>query len=209
MKKNNILYYNSDLINLIQKSMPRIVGVFGKSGFGKSFFIKNYIVPNYKNIICFDTQNEYNSEYGFTPVNSINDLSMLLGYYRKTHKKDFKIALKFQENFEDYLLALDMLYNAENYTLMIDEINIFGSNLKIHHTISKVVNIGRHSNVNLIVAARRLFQTNIIIRSQTNLFVFFKMTENSDLKYIQGISNKQFANDVLNLEKYQSKYLEC
>lgn len=198
-----LVNFDKQLYDKIGKN-PRMITVIGRSGFGKSFFIQNYIVPQYKNIIALDTQNEYNK--GFSCIKNLELFYKQLGYY-KIMRKNFKISLKF-DNVSDYNKALDYLDKAQNFTLLLDEGNIFANNKQIHKTIDNIVNIGRHRGVNLIFAARRLYQTNIIVRSQTNLFIFFNIIEESDLKYVKSISDKDTAEKVKNLEKYQYIYKE-
>lgn len=179
------------------------ITVFGRTGYGKTYLIKNNFLKHYKRIIIFDTMNEYKTESGID-ILSVPDFENTINSLIEYDTQSFCLRVS-SKNFEDYCQILDTVVTNEfqNITLVIDEIDKFASPSSIEASVNNLYNVGRHYEVDIISASRRPNQVHRIITSQSHLLVLFHTNEPRDLAYIREYANKETANAVKGLKRYE------
>lgn len=89
-----------------------------------------------------------------------------------------------------------------NITLIVDEADHYATSYYISPNFKKVINIGRHRNVNVVAICRRPNNLSPIIRGQATRFVLFQMG-GEDAKKLQSYVGSEVADKI---PKLQTKY---
>lgn len=179
------------------------VTVFGRTGYGKTYLIRNILLKHYRRMIIFDTMDEYLTESGID-ILSVSDFENTIKTLISHDTQDFCLRVS-SKKFTDYCDILDIVVNNQfrNITLVIDEIDKFASPSSIEASVNNLYNVGRHFEVNVIAASRRPNQVHRIITSQSHLLILFHTNEPRDLAYIREYANKDAANAVKGLKRYE------
>ncbi|MBA7493827.1 hypothetical protein ES702_04392 [subsurface metagenome] len=85
----------------------------------------------------------------------------------------------------------------KNNLVVFDEINRYGHN---NEDIHWLYDLGRHKNIDIIAVSRRIFSDlPVFVRSGTERYIFFQITEPIELDYIKKHSSEEMAEQVRNL----------
>lgn len=85
----------------------------------------------------------------------------------------------------------------KNNLVIFDEINRYGQN---NEDIHWLYDLGRHKNIDIIAVSRRIFSDlPVYVRSGTERYIFFQITEPVELDYIKKHSSEEMAGRVRNL----------
>lgn len=155
-----------------------LVTIVGKRGKGKTSLAKKIIrsKPSSK-IFIFDFMGEY----------SDLDNEYISIYY-------YDIWLFCKEVWEK-----SELY--KNTIAVFDEINRYGKN---NDDIKWLYDLGRHKNIDIIAVSRRILtDLPLYVRSGTERFMIFQITEPADLDHIKKYSSEEMAAEVRNLKDFQ------
>lgn len=96
-----------------------------------------------------------------------------------------------------------LVFYLKNCSVIVEEASIYCSPSWIDPNFKKILNYGRHRNVNLIAVARRSSQLHRDLTSQSDFIVSFKQSEHLDLKLLATVDER--ANQLNDLKEY--KYL--
>lgn len=83
--------------------------------------------------------------------------------------------------------------------IVFDEIDLYG---KDNFHIGFLYRYGRHKNINIIAVARRFYDLPVIVRSQTDSFYLFQITEERDVNYLRRYINENFIQKLISLEDF-------
>ncbi|MBU1122634.1 MAG: ATP-binding protein [Candidatus Omnitrophica bacterium] len=159
-------------------------------------------------------------------TNSIITLVGKKGTGKTTHVKEILIKGKYEQIF-----VLDYLYEFRNYAtisqvshdganikrfcrdivwencdtriksvVIFDEIHLYGKN---NFDIDFLYRCGRHANLDIIATAQRFKDVHPLVRSQSNEFHVFQITEPLDLLYLKDYVGNSIVNTVKNLRVLQ------
>jgi len=82
--------------------------------------------------------------------------------------------------------------------VIFDEINRYGQN---NEDIHWLYDLGRHKNIDIIAISRRIFSDlPVYVRTGTERFILFQITEPVELDYIKKHSSDEWAERVRNLQ---------
>ncbi|MBA7493846.1 hypothetical protein ES702_04411 [subsurface metagenome] len=85
----------------------------------------------------------------------------------------------------------------KNNLVVFDEINRYGHN---NEDIHWLYDLGRHKNIDIIAVSRRIFSDlPVFVRTGTERYIFFQITEPIELDYIKKHSSEEMAERVRNL----------
>lgn len=146
----------------------------GKRGKGKTSLAKKIIrsKPSSK-IFIFDFMNEYSD---------LSNKYISINY--------FDISFFCREVWEKAGLY-------KNNLVVFDEINRYGKN---NEEIHWLYDLGRHKNIDIIAVSRRIFSDlPVYVRTGTERYIFFQITEPVELDYIKKHSSEEMAERVRNL----------
>ncbi len=150
--------------------------IVGKRGRGKTTLAFEFIeAGGYDQIFVLDFLGEYEDLKGENVFIFFEDLELF--YNRVRDKAD-----------------------AKKKTLVVfDEIDIYGKN---SIPIAYLYRYGRHANVDIIAISRRFFDLPVIVRSLTDEFYLFQITEELDLKYLRLLAPKDKILKLINLKTF-------
>jgi predicted AAA+ superfamily ATPase len=153
-----------------------IVTIVGKKGTGKTSRIKEIIIEgNYQQIFVLDFLYEY-SAYANDMTNVSNDPRFISKFCKESWGK-CKTNIK--------------------SVMILDEIHLYGKN---QFDINFVYRCGRHAKLDIIASAQRFYDLPVIVRSQTNRFDVFQITEPRDLDYLEKCISKDVLSTIQNLK---------
>ena len=147
-----------------------IITVVGKKGTGKTSRIKELLIKGqYDQVFVLDFLYEY-QRYASDTTCVSHDPRQITSFCRGSWSKCKK-----------HLKSV----------MVLDEIHLYGKN---QFDIDFVYRCARHANLDIIASAQRFYDLPVIVRSQTNHFNVFQITEPRDLDFL----SKSFAPDVVN-----------
>lgn len=182
------------------------VTVLGRTGYGKTFLIRERLLQHYKRLIIFDTMNDFKPEPPTTVIDvlTVANFEATINSLMDYETEDFTIRIAAKQ-LAVYCDILDIIVNNEfkGVTLILDEIDKFANPSSIEQSLYNLYNVGRHFEINIIAASRRPNQVHRIITSQSHLLVLFHTNEPRDLAYLREYANKEIANRVKELKRYE------
>lgn len=106
----------------------------------------------------------------------------------------------FYEDLESFYSRVRERSDGKKKTLIVfDEIDIYGKN---SIPIAYLYRYGRHANIDIIAVSRRFFDLPVIVRSQTDEFYLFQITEELDLKYLRLLAPQDKILKLINLKSF-------
>lgn len=84
--------------------------------------------------------------------------------------------------------------------VVFDEVDLYGKN---DFRIAHLYKFGRHKGIDLIAVARRFYDLPVYIRSLTDEFHLFQITEERDLSYLRRLVPESTIPVLVNLEPFQ------
>lgn len=161
------------------KLINSIVTVVGKKGTGKTSRIKEMLIQNkYDQIFVLDFLYEYRNYASDTTCVSHDPRE--IADFCKTSWQKCKTNIK--------------------SVMVLDEIHLYGKN---DFDINFVYRCARHANLDVIASAQRMFDLPVIVRSQTNRFDVFQITEPRDLEYLAKVVSTNILSTIENLKTLQ------
>jgi hypothetical protein len=159
-------------------------------------------------------------------TNSIITLVGKKGMGKTSHVKEILINGKYQQIF-----VLDYLYEFRKYAtisqvshdganikkfcrdivwehcdtriksvVVFDEIHLYGKN---NFDIDFLYRCGRHANLDIIATAQRFKDVHPLVRSQSNAFHVFQITEPIDVDYLKSYISPNIVSTIQNLQVLQ------
>jgi len=152
--------------------------IVGKRGKGKTSLAKKIIQDKSSSkIFIFDFMGEYSD---------LSNEHISIHYY------------------DIYLFCREVWTQAglyKNNLVIFDEINRYGQN---NEDIHWLYDLGRHKNIDIIAVSRRIFSDlPVYVRTGTQRYIFFQITEPVELDYIKKLSSEEMAERVRNLKFLQ------
>lgn len=155
--------------------------VTGAQGCGKSVWAKQY-TSSTSRLLVYDPTRSYPVNYDW---DQRTGEEILIGKH-----KHFRIGI---DNGDDLDMLCDMSYVSGDTTLLIEEAGVlFGRGQKLTSSVRRVIFMGRHRRVNLLLLAQRAVSIPVDLRSQANRFVSFRQIEEQDVAAVSGIMGKQY-----------------
>jgi len=131
------------------------------------------------------------------------------GEYDQTFVLDFlgeygdlkgKNIFVFYEDLESFYNRVRERTDGKKKTLILfDEIDIYGKN---SIPIAYLYRYGRHANIDIIAISRRFYDLPVIVRSLTDEFYLFQITEELDLKYLRLLAPQDKILKLINLKSF-------
>ncbi len=161
------------------KLTNNITTIIGKKGTGKTSRVKELLIAgNYDQAFILDYLYEYDL-YATDKVcvsTSANDVEAFCKDLWSKCRTNIKSVVVF------------------------DEIALYGSN---NFDIDFLYRAGRHANLDIIATSQRFFKIPLIVRSQTDMFNVFQITEPRDIDYLNRTINKSIVDTIINLKVLQ------
>ena len=149
-----------------------IVLVLGRKGSGKSSLVKNVLIKERDRLIIVDSLSEYNDFL------VIEDFESLVEYC--SENKTFQIACQFTSKIDiEYLF--EYIFIEGNLTVCCEEISKYISSYERDTSFTKLIDFGRHKNIDIIAIARRPSELSRTFRAQIDTLYTFKQIDKVDI----------------------------
>jgi hypothetical protein len=104
-------------------------------------------------------------------------------------------------SFSDFMQRLWTESEPGKSTLVVlDEIAVYG---KDNPQIDHLYRLGRHKGIDVVAISQRFYSLPVIVRSQTDIFHVFQITELRDRQYIKGLVSPEILDVIVNLGCFQ------
>jgi len=151
--------------------------IVGKRGRGKTTLVFEFIeAGGYDQVFILDFLGEYEDLKAENVFIFYEDLNKF--YYRVRDRADSK----------------------KQTLIIFDEIDIYG---KSSIPIAYLYRYGRHANIDIVAVSRRFFDLPVIVRSLTDEFYLFQITEELDLKYLRLLAPQDKILKLINLKEFE------
>ncbi len=87
--------------------------------------------------------------------------------------------------------------------IVLDEIAEYGKDPVHKEQISTLYRLGRHKGIDVIAISQRFYSMPPIVRSQSDIFHVFQITEVRDCQYIGSLVSPQILETIKNLGMFQ------
>lgn len=84
--------------------------------------------------------------------------------------------------------------------LVLDEVSIYGKN---NYLVEHIYRLGRHKGIDIIATAQRFYMLPLIVRSQSDMFRVFQLTEERDINYLKNYISEDVLRVIMGLDKFQ------
>lgn len=156
-----------------------IITIVGKKGTGKTSRIKEILIQGkYDQVFVLDFLYEYRTYASDTTCVSHDPRE--IAFFCKSSWEKCRTDIK--------------------SVMVLDEIHLYGKN---DFDINFIYRCARHANLDIIASSQRFYDLPVIVRSQTNRFDTFQITEPRDLQYLSQILDKSILSTIQNLKTLQ------
>jgi len=156
-----------------------VIIIFGKTGSGKSYHAKK-IISGFSRVVILDPMAEYEGGLIF------DDFESLTNYYLENTPEDFKFICRFTNDM-DINFLFKMLFEVKDLLLVCEEAEIYISPFSKQGNFLRLIRYGRHSEISLLLIARRTAELSKDVRAQVTKLVSFEQTEPDDLANMEKL----------------------
>ena len=192
-----------------------IVAVYGDHGSGKTAWTEEILCKNKQRLLIVDTTgHDYGNEDFCKACHIEYDavIENLKDIAEYVSRDKFRIVVRCPGSEMSVLNVFQ--HDAEkksslvtDCTIVLEEIHRFMDAQNIEPEIANIVTLGRHSRLNLVgVSQIPRGQTNLLFRSQVDIFISFRQTEQSAIKFFSDFDYEK-AEKLRNLERGEYELL--
>lgn len=166
-----------------------ITVVLGQRGSGKTCWVKKQL-PTLPRFILWNTVND---DYaGFEVVNDKHDL---FDFVWRKRNGICQVIVNYlpeekgeqDEEEEGFAFTCRLAEAVENICLIIEEVDTYATTQAMPFELKKLLKLGRHFGVSMVMISRRPAEINRLITSQAQRFVCFRTIEPNDIRYLISI----------------------
>lgn len=172
-----------------------IITILGKKGSGKSFLTKKLLPRFPKPVFVLDSQDEYKNGVIFQSYIDLRDYLVK----RKINRSGIYVLRP--ESDDDVSSFFTLVYRLGSCSVIIEEASLYCNPYRIDDGFKKIMNYGRHRQINLIAIARRGSELHRDITAQSDFIISFRQTEKRDLAILDTVDEK--ANQLNQLGQYK------
>lgn len=188
-----------------------ITAIFGQRGSGKSQ-VGRAIAALYPRLVVIDILQEWKKSDGLDLVtDSFDEAAEFLE--KSIGRKSFKMAFQFSvdsrsdEQKQTFNAFLRLMYmrgklTGENVCLLIEEVQFYCTAGAAEEWLAKLVMVGRHANLAMIMSSQRPAQVFKGIVSQAKNVLVGQLFEHRDIEYLRQTIG-DVAEGAATLEKYK------
>lgn len=191
--------------NLNQSQHPpdliasEIICVIGQRGSGKTTLVKNTIIPSLPRFIIYDSINEYDDIPDVGIAENIRDFIDLLEI-----GDSIRIPGDGEISFQDACRIINE--GVYNYYFIVDEFHLqYQHHMKFqadNPDFKKLVLLGRHSGIGLVIISQRPTDIPKFVLSQTTRMYVFYIYHRDDINFISHVVNHPEIFQELELYHY-------
>ena len=104
-------------------------------------------------------------------------------------------------SFSNFMVDIWKRSDEDKSTLVVlDEIAVYG---KDNPQIDHLYRLGRHKGIDVIAISQRFYSLPVIVRSQSDIFHVFQITELRDQQYLKGLVSEALLNRIRSLGMFE------
>lgn len=135
------------------------------------------------------------------PLLEYDDFPLERDYSKLSDYRMVRTLVEDEYNLAEFFHTLYSDNRFFGYLIVFEELHMYCGS-KPYVVLSRFIRTMRHFNFKVITISQRPLQFPIIVSSQADAFVFFKITEPFDLMYIRGI-NHRLPKHIRKLENFE------
>lgn len=167
-----------------------LIAIVGNQGFGKSVWAKLYSERSPR-LFVSDPMASYPG------VDFLSDPGDFWEAYERGEKKTFRFGTYHREELP---MFGSMAFASGNCTLIVEECALmFPRGKPLEEWANRIIFMGRHAQVNLLMLAQRAVAIPLDIRSQATRVITFRQTEPDDADAISEKIGKQYYDRIMAL----------
>lgn len=178
------------------------IAVYGDHGSGKTSWVEEILLANQKRLFIVDTTGHDYGQEAFCKASHISYDAIITdireaGKY--VVKPEFRIVVRAHEQEMEALSIFQWDEQKKsclvpNCTVVVEEIHRFMDSQNIEPELEDIITLGRHSGLNFVgVAQIPRGQTNPLYRSQMDMFISFRQTEESAVRFFNDFDPEKAA----------------
>ncbi|MDR3178408.1 MAG: hypothetical protein LBT96_05440 [Campylobacteraceae bacterium] len=186
--------------------------LIGYKGSGKTALSEMLILLNNKPAIIADPRLQYPTmlkrRLFFTSPKKLTLWIKNIDNFKDFY--NYKLELVCKVDDENIEILSKTVYELHRITYCVDEVDMFfPTSATAKNYIYKLVNYGRHNEIDLITTSRRPANINRSLTANTDDFYFAKISEPTDLQYFKNIAGEKYLNEIQLLSRFEFlKYSE-
>ncbi len=179
--------------------------ILGRRGYGKTTLGVRFLSGRAKPTICVTFDDDMMDQ--FPEASRYTSSGDLLDDLRSNGGLDLirPLCLSIYEPEEFNLLCRTAIAHRD-LCLIVDEVDMFDSTHLRDPDFLKIIHYGRHDHgghIDLVTTSRRPARISRDLRSQTDEWYLFKMTDSRDLDFVREDLGEELPDRVRALEKFQ------
>lgn len=123
-----------------------------------------------------------------------------LGEFRDFAIKDYIFVESNTTNFSRFLVDVwNRSAMGISTLLILEEIAVYGKN---NPQIDHIYRVGRHKGIDVVAISQRFYTLPVIVRSLTDIFHVFQITEQRDTQYLSNYVTDSVLNTIMRLPPF-------
>jgi len=180
----------------------KIYTVIGHKGHGKTTLTEKLAILTDKPTIIADPRFQYKPNDRRIFFKNPNEFIYFINNNYLTFKRA-KLELVVNCNLDNFEDLGKYVYKMKNVCFVIDEIDMFFDTRSTpKNIVNQLVQYGRHSQIDLITTSRRPANISRNLTALTDIFLFSRLREPNDKKYIKDSIGQEYVKTVENLDKF-------
>lgn len=183
--------------------------IYGDHGSGKTAWTEEILLANKKRLFIVDTTGHDYGQEAFCKASHIHYDAIITDIREASKyvvKPEFRIVIRAHEREMEALSIFQWDEQKKSClvpdcTVVVEEIHRFMDAQSIEPELENIITLGRHSRLNFVgVAQIPRGQTNLLYRSQMDMFISFRQTEESVVKFFNDFDQVK-AEKLRDLER--------
>ncbi|AXX87159.1 hypothetical protein AMRN_1423 [Malaciobacter marinus] len=187
----------------------KIYTIIGHKGYGKTTLTEKLAILTDKPTIILDPRFQYEENIRrlvFTSVSKFHKFITKRDNYKLFMKHKLELVVNTIDEAEE---LAETIFKMKNITFVIDEIDMFfDTRTDKKSYFNKLVQYGRHNRIDIITTSRRPANISRNLTALTDIFIFSRLREPNDKKYIKALLDSSYAEMIADLNKFEFLRIE-
>jgi hypothetical protein len=181
----------------------KIYTIIGHKGYGKTALSEKLLIGIDKPTIICDPRMQYEYNPRRIMFKSVEEFqAFITKEYRAFKKYKFELVVNVVTD-EDFKTLGELVYKMKQVCFLVDEIDMFFDvRANKDNIMNKLVQYGRHNQIDIVTTSRRPANISRNLTALTDIFLFSRLREPNDKKYIKALLGNEYVETIADLEKF-------